>query len=191
MRRASCISLQLGRLQSTTRPVLVKSLVWSSTDLPRLDTGQKRSTVVRWSLWSEPFSSPSSLLPCLCSSLVNLSAVFLGAYSVSQLARSYIDHIRDLVYCIRCRSLPTGLERVSCVFLPPRLHSLTIISYLTSFVNMCWGFGLFLAAGVVRASITVDSQWGWRLPYMLQWIWPVPLFFAALAGPESRSKISV
>ena len=46
--------------------------------------------------------------------------------------------------------------------------------------------GLFLAAGVVRASITVDSQWGWRLPYMLQWIWPVPLFLAALAGPESE-----
>ena len=26
---------------------------------------------------------------------------------------------------------------------------------------------------------------GWRLPYMLQWIWPVPLFLAALLGPES------
>jgi SP family general alpha glucoside:H+ symporter-like MFS transporter len=37
---------------------------------------------------------------------------------------------------------------------------LALRGYLTSFVNMCWGFGLFLAAGVVRASITVDSQWG-------------------------------
>jgi len=37
---------------------------------------------------------------------------------------------------------------------------LALRGYLTSFVNMCWGFGLFLAAGVVRASIEVDSQWG-------------------------------
>lgn len=82
---------------------------------------------------------------------------------------------------------------------------LALRGYLTSFVNMCWGFGLFLAAGVVRASIEVDSQWGkfyssrwlqpadaspgWRLPYMLQWIWPVPLFCAALAGPESKINL--
>lgn len=31
-----------------------------------------------------------------------------------------------------------------------------------------------------------DRLVGWRLPYMLQWIWPVPLFIAALAGPESE-----
>jgi hypothetical protein len=27
---------------------------------------------------------------------------------------------------------------------------------------------------------------GWRLPYMVQWVWPVPLFLFALFGPESE-----
>lgn len=32
--------------------------------------------------------------------------------------------------------------------------------YLASYVNMCWGMGLFLAAGVVRASLLIESNWG-------------------------------
>lgn len=57
--------------------------------------------------------------------------------------------------------------------------------YLTAFVNMCWGFGLLLSAGVVRASLELDSQWGWRIPFMIQWVWPVPLFVIACFAPES------
>lgn len=34
--------------------------------------------------------------------------------------------------------------------------------YLTAFVNICWGFELLFSAGVVRASLELDSQWGWR-----------------------------
>jgi len=58
--------------------------------------------------------------------------------------------------------------------------------YLAAFVNMCWGMGLLLSAGVVRASLRVDSAWGWRVPFMLQWIWPVPLLILAYFAPESK-----
>ncbi|KAK8066239.1 hypothetical protein PG997_012986, partial [Apiospora hydei] len=57
--------------------------------------------------------------------------------------------------------------------------------YLTAWVSMCWGCGSFLAAGVLRASLDLDGDLGWKLPYALQWFWVVPLFFAALAAPES------
>lgn len=63
---------------------------------------------------------------------------------------------------------------------------LAMRGYLTAFVNMCWGFGLLLSAGVVRASLELDSQWGWRIPFMIQWVWPVPLFVIACFAPESE-----
>lgn len=57
--------------------------------------------------------------------------------------------------------------------------------YLTAWVSMCWGSGSFLAAGVLRGSLGLPGNWAWRVPYMLQWAWPVPLFFVAFFAPES------
>lgn len=57
--------------------------------------------------------------------------------------------------------------------------------YLTSWVSMCWGSGSFLAAGVLRGSLGLPGDWAWRVPYILQWIWPVPLFLVGYFAPES------
>lgn len=50
---------------------------------------------------------------------------------------------------------------------------------------MCWGAGILLSSGVVRAVAGIQSDMGWRLPFILQWIWPVPLAIAAYFAPES------
>lgn len=50
---------------------------------------------------------------------------------------------------------------------------------------MCWGAGILLSSGVVRAVAGIQSDMGWRLPFILQWIWPVPLATAAYFAPES------
>ncbi|KAJ4396224.1 hypothetical protein N0V93_000443 [Gnomoniopsis smithogilvyi] len=57
--------------------------------------------------------------------------------------------------------------------------------YVTAFVCMCWGAGILLSSGVVRAVVNVSGDLGWRLPFAIQWIWPVPLFLAAFFAPES------
>lgn len=59
--------------------------------------------------------------------------------------------------------------------------------YLTSWVSMCWGSGSFLAAGVLRGSLSLPGDWAWRVPYILQWLWPVPLFIVGYFAPESES----
>ena len=33
--------------------------------------------------------------------------------------------------------------------------------------------------------VGVDGDLGWRLPFVLQWVWPVPLFIGAYLAPES------
>lgn len=50
---------------------------------------------------------------------------------------------------------------------------------------MCWGAGILLSSGVVRAVVSVQGDLGWRLPFALQWIWPIPLLIAAYLAPES------
>lgn len=50
---------------------------------------------------------------------------------------------------------------------------------------MCWGAGILLSSGVVRAMVSVEGNLGWKLPFALQWIWPLPLLLGAYLAPES------
>ena len=50
---------------------------------------------------------------------------------------------------------------------------------------MCWGAGILLSSGVVRAVAGISGDLGWRLPFVLQWVWPIPLLIGAYLAPES------
>lgn len=50
---------------------------------------------------------------------------------------------------------------------------------------MCWGAGILLSSGVVRAVAGIPGDLAWRLPFALQFVWPVPLFIGAYFAPES------
>jgi SP family general alpha glucoside:H+ symporter-like MFS transporter len=58
-------------------------------------------------------------------------------------------------------------------------------AFLTTWVNACWGIGQLLALGVLRGLLSRQDDWGWRIPYALQWMWPVPLITIAWFAPES------
>ncbi len=58
--------------------------------------------------------------------------------------------------------------------------------FLTTWVNACWGIGQLISLGVLRGLLnTRTDQWGWRIPYAIQWFWPIPLFLCAYFAPES------
>ncbi|KAL6705259.1 hypothetical protein ACN47E_007219 [Coniothyrium glycines] len=57
--------------------------------------------------------------------------------------------------------------------------------YGTGYVCMCWGAGILLSSGVVRAMVDVQGNLGWRLPFALQWVWPLPLLIGTYLAPES------
>ncbi|KAL2148231.1 hypothetical protein VTH82DRAFT_3943 [Thermothelomyces myriococcoides] len=58
-------------------------------------------------------------------------------------------------------------------------------AYLTTYVNLCWVIGQFLASGVLRAMVLRDDKWGYKIPFALQWVWPVPLMAGIWLAPES------
>lgn len=58
--------------------------------------------------------------------------------------------------------------------------------YLTTYVNLCWVIGQLIASGVLRGMLSEGkSQWGWRIPYALQWVWPIPIIVGCILAPES------
>ncbi|GAW15178.1 hypothetical protein ANO14919_045870 [Xylariales sp. No.14919] len=57
--------------------------------------------------------------------------------------------------------------------------------YLTTYVNLCWAIGQLLAAGVLTACLTIDDEWGYRIPFAVQWAWPIPLMVVCYLAPES------
>lgn len=51
--------------------------------------------------------------------------------------------------------------------------------------DRCWVMGQFIAAGVNRGSITRTDQWAYRIPFAIQWVWPVPIMIGVMFAPES------
>lgn len=57
--------------------------------------------------------------------------------------------------------------------------------YLTAYVNLCWIIGQFISAGVLRGLVNDQSVWGYKIPFALQWIWPLPTMLGTYLAPES------
>lgn len=55
-----------------------------------------------------------------------------------------------------------------------------------SFISMAWGMGGFLSSGMARAALNITGDWSWRMPYIIQFVWPVPLFVLGWFAPESE-----
>lgn len=89
-----------------------------------------------------------------------------------------------LVGQILC-GLPWGVFATTGPSYAAEVTPLAIRGYLTSYVNLCWCIGQFISAGVLKGLVENQTQWSYRVPFAIQWIWPVPLFIAAWMAPES------
>ncbi|KAL0472557.1 MFS maltose permease [Neurospora intermedia] len=57
--------------------------------------------------------------------------------------------------------------------------------YLTTFINICWVIGQFFAAAVNKGSVGRTDQWAYRIPFGVQWVWPIPILAGLVFAPES------
>jgi SP family general alpha glucoside:H+ symporter-like MFS transporter len=42
--------------------------------------------------------------------------------------------------------------------------------YLTTWVNVSWGWGQVIGVGVVKSQLGWESDWAFRMPWALQWM---------------------
>ena len=81
--------------------------------------------------------------------------------------------------------LPLGVFQTITVTYASEVCPVVLRCYLTTYVNLCWVMGQLIASGVLRGLITRTDEWSYRIPFAIQWIWPVPIFVGVLLAPES------
>jgi MFS transporter, SP family, general alpha glucoside:H+ symporter len=86
-----------------------------------------------------------------------------------------------LVLC----GIPWGVFATLAPAYASEVCPLALRGYLTVYVNLCWAFGQLIAAGVLRGFVNGTTQWAYRIPFAIQWVWPVPLFIILWFAPES------
>lgn len=86
-----------------------------------------------------------------------------------------------LIFC----GIPWGVfQTLTCTY-AAEVTPVPLRPILTTFVNLCWVIGQFLASGVLKGVAERPDQWAYRIPYALQWLWPTPLLIGIFFAPES------
>lgn len=81
--------------------------------------------------------------------------------------------------------VPWGMFQTLAISYSSEVCPTSLRGYLSSFCNICWVIGQILASGVLRGMLSNETEWSYRIPFALQWLWPVPIAMACLFAPES------
>ncbi|KAJ5382557.1 hypothetical protein N7517_000468 [Penicillium concentricum] len=81
--------------------------------------------------------------------------------------------------------IPLGVYQTLSVTYASEVCPVALRAYLTTYVNLCWVVGQLIASGVLKGLASQEGQWAYRIPFAIQWIWPVPIFIGVVLAPES------
>ncbi|KAF2744584.1 sugar transporter [Sporormia fimetaria CBS 119925] len=114
-----------------------------------------------------------TVMACL-TMLMGFTAIFFTAQTVVHL----------LVAEILC-GIPWGVFQTLTITYASEVCPVALRGYLTTYINFCWGLGQVIGVGVIKAMLPRQDEWSYRIPYALQWMWPVPLLIGIFLAPES------
>lgn len=81
--------------------------------------------------------------------------------------------------------IPLGVFQTLTVTYASEVCPVVLRCYLTTYVNLCWVMGQLIASGVLRGLVTRSDQWAYRIPFAIQWVWPIPIIVGVFLAPES------
>lgn len=82
-------------------------------------------------------------------------------------------------------NIPWGVFATTGPAYAAEVVPLALRGYLTAYINLCWCIGQFIASGVLKGLASNATEWAYKIPFAVQWVWPVPLFLVAFLAPES------
>ncbi|MBE7180501.1 MAG: sugar porter family MFS transporter, partial [Terriglobus roseus] len=97
----------------------------------------------------------------------------------------FVQNITQLLVGLVLLGIPWGTFQTLTTTYAADVCPITLRPYLTTYINLCWVIGQFLASGVLKGVSGRQDEWAYRIPYALQWIWPVPLIIGIALAPES------
>ncbi|KAJ4358897.1 hypothetical protein N0V95_002677 [Ascochyta clinopodiicola] len=81
--------------------------------------------------------------------------------------------------------IPWGIIQTLTTTYAAEVSPVALRAYVTSYVNLSWVIGGFISTGVLRGTVSREDQWAYRIPFALQWIWPIPIIIGVSFAPES------
>lgn len=124
-------------------------------------------------LVSERFGYRYTVMTCLVL-IIGFIAIFFTAQNVIALQVAEI-----------LAGIPWGVFQTLTITYASEVCPVALRGYLTTYVNFCWGLGQVIGIGVIKSMLGRTDQWAYRIPYGIQWMWPVPLLIGILLAPES------
>ncbi|KAL6857677.1 hypothetical protein ACO1O0_005119 [Amphichorda felina] len=81
--------------------------------------------------------------------------------------------------------VPFGVFQTCTTTYASEVCPVALRSYLTTYVNLCWVIGQLISMGTLRGLLNRPGEWAFRIPFGLQWMWPLPLIIGIFFAPES------
>ncbi|KAL6705024.1 hypothetical protein ACN47E_007427 [Coniothyrium glycines] len=104
------------------------------------------------------------------------AAVFLPVFSTTRGA---------LLAGQLCIGVPLGVFQCISASYAVEVCPVGLRAYLTTYINACWVLGQLIASIVLRIMVGTQGEWSYRLPFALQWVFPLPIYVAVWYAPES------
>jgi MFS transporter, SP family, general alpha glucoside:H+ symporter len=115
--------------------------------------------------------------PTLLISLFLTSALtFMQFFSQSIQVLTASEYLSGVVWGTYQVLIPTFASEL----MPTKLRP-----FLTGYINACYNIGGLIASGIVKGFDSRTDEWGYRIPFALQWIWPVLCIPIVFISPES------
>ncbi|KAI0891617.1 sugar transporter [Annulohypoxylon nitens] len=122
---------------------------------------------------SERFGYRYTVIGCLIL-IAGFTAIFFTAQTVVHLQ----------VAEVLC-GIPWGVFQTLTITYASEVCPVALRGYLTTYINFCWGVGQMIGIGVIMGNLWRTDEWAYRIPYALQWMWPLPLIVGIFFAPES------
>lgn len=81
--------------------------------------------------------------------------------------------------------LPWGIFATTAPAYASEVLPMSLRVYLTSWTNMCFILGQLIAAGVMAGLVQNGTEWSYRVPFALQWFWPLVLVPTLCFAPDT------
>ncbi|KAJ5343664.1 uncharacterized protein N7506_003488 [Penicillium brevicompactum] len=124
-------------------------------------------------LVSERFGYRRTLMVCLTATVGFIFILF------------FAPNVQTLIAGELLMGIPLGVYQTLTVTYASEVCPVALRAYLTTYVNLCWVFGQLIASGVLKGLAERSDQWAYRIPFAIQWAWPIPIFIGVYFAPES------
>ncbi|OBA22270.1 sugar transporter [Metschnikowia bicuspidata var. bicuspidata NRRL YB-4993] len=81
--------------------------------------------------------------------------------------------------------LPWGAFQTLTVSYASEVCPTVLRLYLTTYVNACWVIGQLISSSILKGMLNSNIEDSYRIPFALQWVWPVPIAIGIYFAPES------